>query len=110
MSDSILGEYNFTNNTIINILKRDEDEINYTILHETIHLMLTTQTRWGMACYLIRRIGVYDKSYSKILDYLCIHSRWVQESAAMFAECTLKFKNDGYDELVRYIEYIKVNN
>ena len=87
MKKNILGEYNFSNSTSINFIDNDEEEINSTILHETIHMLLTRQTAWGIACYLIRKVSIYDSNYSHILGELCTHSRKVQEATAVFSEC-----------------------
>ncbi|ELU5587706.1 hypothetical protein G6Y98_02835 [Clostridium perfringens] len=110
MKKNILGEYNFSNSTSINFIDNDEEEINSTILHETIHMLLTRQTAWGIACYLIRKVSIYDSNYSHILGELCTHSRKVQEATAVFSECIYIIKNKGYDEYLRYLQYLKTSN
>lgn len=110
MKSDILGEYDFRNNTMVNISNHNEDDINLTILHETIHLMITQQTRWGLFCYCVRRIQVYDNSYKHIMDYLCEQSRKVQEGAAVFAECIYLIQNFGYFKCSEYIKELQKNN
>ncbi|WP_113886439.1 hypothetical protein [Clostridium butyricum] len=110
MRKSILGEYDFNNVTAINFIDNGEDEINETILHETIHLLLTKQTIWGMACYLIRKVVIYDNNYKHMLEEFCTHSRKVQEAAAVFNECIYKVRNKGYGDYYNYLQYLKNNN
>ncbi len=110
MKKSILGEYNFINNTAINFIDNSEEEINATILHETIHMLLTKQTIWGMACYLIRKVLVYDNSYEHILQNLCTHTRKVQESTAVFFECIYIIRTKGYNKFLKYLEYLNTSN
>ncbi|KOR64108.1 hypothetical protein [Clostridium botulinum] len=110
MKKSILGEYDFSNVTAINFMDNGEEEINATILHETIHMLLTKQTVWGMFCYLIRKVVIYDNNYKHMLDEFCTHSRKVQEAAAVFVECIYIIRNKGYKCYFDYLQYLKKNN
>lgn len=102
--------YDFRNQTAINILDNNEDSINSTILHESIHLLLTLQTRWGLFCYAARRISIYDKKFDHILDYLCLFSREVQEGTAVFCECINLIKKFDYEHALQYINELKKTN
>lgn len=105
-----LGEYDFRNVTSINILENDEKNLNSTIIHETIHLLLTKQTKWGLFSYCIKRIQLYDNSYKELMNNLCEYSIIVQEGAAVFAQCMFLLKTSGYDETIEYIKYLKRYN
>lgn len=106
----VLGEYDFRNITAINVLENDEDCLNSTIVHETIHLLLTKQTKWGLFSYCIRRIEIYDNSYKELMNNLCDCSINVQEGAAVFAQCMFLIKTNGYEETMRYVKYLKRYN
>ncbi|MDQ0148672.1 hypothetical protein ACFO6R_01045 [Eubacterium multiforme] len=110
MKKSILGEYDFSNATIINFIDNGEEKINSTILHETIHMVLTKQTVWGIFCYLIRKVVIYDNNYKHMLDEFCTHSRKVQEATAVFCECIYIIRKKGYKGYFDYLQYLKNNN
>lgn len=110
MKKSILGEYDFSNVTLINFIDNGEEEVNSTIIHETIHMLLTKQTVWGIFCYLIRKVVIYDNNYKHMLDEFCTHSRKVQEAAAIFSECIYIIRNKGYKEYFDYLQYLKNSN
>lgn len=79
-----LGEYDNDNFALINILIKSDEETNIkTKLHESIHMLLSLQTRWGCFEYYLNHIArLIDYSYNYIFEFIHMHSLDVQESVA----------------------------
>lgn len=81
MDNEILGKYDNDNYTLFNILANSTDESSTrTKLHESIHMLLTLQTRWGGFEYYFNHISkLIDNSFYYIPETIHTYCLNVQE-------------------------------
>lgn len=104
------GKYEYRNYTMIDMLENDEFDMNTTIIHEYIHLILTQSTAWGTFCYRLVRINAFDDSYNHLILEFVDLSRKVHEGTAVFFECVYIIKTSGYDTYNEYINSLRKYN
>ncbi len=102
------GQYDSRNFVEINIFDIDED-INCTLAHENIHLLLTQVTKWGNLGYCLRKINVIDDSKNHFVKFIHKNTIKVHEATAVYFEIFYLLKEKGelglkkkIDDLRRY--------
>lgn len=110
--EEILGQYNNENFTLFNMLSNTNDgEQIKTQLHETIHLLITMQTRWGCFEYYMQHIvRLIDPSFQYIADFLHTNCLEVQEGVAELWEKLYVYKCSGKDTFLNDIHTEKFRN
>lgn len=104
------GRYEFRNYTAIDVVENDELNMNTTVIHEYIHLILTQSTTWGTFCYRLVRINAFDNIYSHLIPEFVDLSRKAHEGTAVFFECVYIIKTSGYDKYNQYINNLRKHN
>lgn len=104
------GRYEFRNYTAIDVVENDELDMNITVIHEYIHLILTQSTAWGTFCYRLVRINAFDNTYSHLISEFIDLSRKAHEGTAVFFECVYIIKTSGYDKYNEYINNLRKHN
>lgn len=82
----ILGEYSYSNFSIINTFDAHNRGIESTHLHEMIHLALTKSTEYGFFATIINRVVRFDTSYEYLNKILAKHMLRLQEGVSTFCE------------------------
>lgn len=83
---AILGEYLYSNFSIVNTFDAHNRGIESTHLHEMIHLALTKTTEYGFFVTIINRVVRFDTSYKYLDKILTKHMLRLQEGISTFCE------------------------
>lgn len=119
----ILGEYTYSNFTLLNPAVSLEEFISVSY-HEYTHMILTLRSCVGQMLYCLEKIKIPPNAaedklrYKAITGFLNAHTQKVQESLAVFTQCVMKLVNEGSpglrdlvknleDSNKRYFKYIK---
>lgn len=110
--EKILGQYNNGNFTLVNMLINTKDgEHIKTQLHETIHMLLTLQTRWGCFEYYMQHIvRLIDPSFQYIAEFMHTNCLEVQEGVAELWEKLYVYKHSDKDNFLRDIRTEQFRN
>lgn len=106
---NIYGQYDNRNFVEINICDIDED-INSTLIHENIHLLLTQITRWGNLGYCLRKINVIDDSKQHLIKFIHNNTIKIQEATAVYFEIFYLLNNKGELEAKKKIDNLRRYN
>lgn len=106
---NIYGQYDNRNFVEVNIFDVDED-INSTLIHENIHLLLTQVTRWGNLGYCLRKINVIDDSKRHFVKFIHSNTIKVQEAIAVYFEIFYLLNNKGELEVKKKIDNLRQYN
>lgn len=100
-----LGKYDNENFSLLNILDSGEN-INLQVkVHETIHMLLSLQTKWGCMEYYFNHIGrLIDNQYLFISNIIHKSCEVVQESLAEFWEKLHVYLTKGENEFIKSIK------
>ncbi len=109
LNKELYGYYEFNNQTIINI-SNNANEMNYTELHEYIHLVLTQKTTFGAATIMLSHANTLDSSMQWLKSELINLMKAVQEGVATFAELLAVWSINGHSAYQDSVEKLRTKN
>lgn len=102
---TLLGSYDNENFSLLNILDVNDNNNLQVKTHETIHMLLSLQTKWGCIEYYFNHIGLLiDSQYLFISHILHKSCEVVQESLAEFWEKLYVYLKNGENEFIQSIK------
>ena len=110
----LLGQYDFDNFTLLNVLMSEEERIN-TSVHEYTHFQLSNQSVYGTIQYCLKKLTISitcNNDANKLksaMTFFAENSMKVQEGVAVFIEATY-FMLSSVGDYEKFIENLKKNN
>lgn len=100
-----LGKYDNENFVMVDLSNTEDDKTISVEVHETIHMLLSQQTKWGLAEYYFNHIGrLIDSRYLYLAEFIHKNCELVQESLALFCEKLSFAMKFGEDKLIKDIK------
>lgn len=106
--EELLGIYDRENFTLLNFIKCNDEDDNRTTIHETIHFMLTLQTKWGLFEYAMNHIErLIEPQYTYISELAHEKTLLIQECVAELWELLYIVRKYGEEKLSEHLTDLK---
>lgn len=100
---TICGEYDYGNDIFIDLKHLIKNNLIYTEIHESTHLILSQGSTYGALIQLMKKAQVIDHTYDWLINELYENARKIQECIATAIELLKILKYEGQQ---RYTEEI----
>lgn len=109
--EQLLGIYDRENFTLLNVIECNKEDDEKTSIHETIHFMLTLQTKWGIFEYAMNHIErLIEPEYTYISQLVHEKTLLIQECVAELWELLYIADKYGEEKLSEHLAVLKFKN
>lgn len=104
-----LGQYRFTNDTLISVHNKNE-EMDNVMKHEFIHRLLSGASTYGVLLIMMEKASIMDDQKKWLFDELLNISNKMQEQVATFIEYFEIIRKDGIEIFKEKIKQLQLYN